>query len=44
MGENNVLNFVLCDDNLNIVKKLKEMLEILFIKNDIGNTFKSKKQ
>lgn len=35
MGENNVLNFVLCDDNLNIVKKLKEMLEILFIKNDI---------
>jgi two-component system, LytTR family, response regulator AgrA len=35
MGENKVLNFVLCDDNLNIVKKLKEMLEILFIKNDI---------
>lgn len=30
-----MLNFVLCDDNLNIVKKLKEMLEILFIKNDI---------
>ena len=34
-GGNKVLNFVLCDDNLNIVKKLKEMLEILFIKNDI---------
>lgn len=31
-----MLNFVLCDDNLNIVKKLKEMLEILFIKNDIN--------
>ena len=31
-----MLNFVLCDDNLNIVKKLKEMLEILFIKNDIA--------
>lgn len=30
-----MLNFVLCDDNLNIVKKLKEMLEILFFKNDI---------
>lgn len=30
-----MLNFVLCDDNLNIVKKLKEMLEILFIKNEI---------
>ena len=30
-----MLNFVLCDDNLNIVNKLKEMLEILFIKNDI---------
>lgn len=30
-----MLNFVLCDDNLNIVKKLKEMLEILFIKNNI---------
>jgi len=30
-----MLNFVICDDNLNIVKKLKEMLEILFIKNDI---------
>ena len=35
MGEINMLNFVLCDDNLNIVKKLKEMLEILFVKNDI---------
>ena len=30
-----MLNYVLCDDNLNIVKKLKEMLEILFVKNDI---------
>ena len=30
-----MLNFVLCDDNLNIVKKLKEMLEILFVKHDI---------
>jgi len=30
-----MLNFVLCDDNLNIVKKLKEMLELLFVKNDI---------
>jgi len=30
-----MLNFVLCDDNLNIVKKLKEMLEMLFIKNDV---------
>lgn len=30
-----MLNFVLCDDNLNILKKLKEMLEILFVKNDI---------
>ncbi len=30
-----MLNFVLCDDNLSIVKKLKEMLEILFVKNDI---------
>ena len=35
MEEINMLNFVLCDDNLNIVKKLKEMLEILFIKDDI---------
>ena len=31
-----MLNFVICDDNLNIVNKLKEMLEILFIKNDIS--------
>lgn len=30
-----MLNFVLCDDNLNIVKKLKEMLETLFVKDDI---------
>ena len=30
-----MLNFVLCDDNLNIVNKLKEMLEMLFLKNDI---------
>ena len=31
-----MLNFVICDDNLNIVNKLKEMLEILFVKNDIN--------
>ena len=30
-----MLNFVICDDNLNIVAKLKEMLEIIFVKNDI---------
>ena len=30
-----MLNFVLCDDNLSIVKKLKEMLEILFTKKDL---------
>ena len=30
-----MLNFVICDDNLNIVKKLKEMLELLFVKHDI---------
>ena len=30
-----MLNFVLCDDNLNIIKKLKEMLEIIFLKNNI---------
>ena len=30
-----MLNFVICDDNLNIVNKLKEMLEIIFVKNDI---------
>ncbi len=30
-----MLNFVLCDDNLNIVNKMKEMLEILFTKHDI---------
>ena len=30
-----MLNFVLCDDNLNIVQKLKEMLEIIFFKNNI---------
>ena len=30
-----MLNFVLCDDNLNIVNKMKEMLEIIFIKHDI---------
>lgn len=33
-----MLNFVLCDDNFNIVCKLKEMLEILFFKNDIQAT------
>lgn len=30
-----MLNFVLCDDNLSIVSKLKEMLELLFIKHDM---------
>lgn len=30
-----MLHFVLCDDNLNIVSKMKEMLEILFVKLDI---------
>ena len=30
-----MLNFVLCDDNLLIVSKMKEMLEILFIKHDV---------
>lgn len=30
-----MLNFVLCDDNLNILSKMKGMLESLFIKNDI---------
>ncbi len=30
-----MINFVICDDNLNIAKKLKEMFEILFVKNDI---------
>ena len=30
-----MINFVICDDNLNIAKKLKEMFEILFFKNDI---------
>lgn len=30
-----MLNFVICDDNLNIVNKMKEMLELIFIKNDI---------
>ena len=30
-----MLNFVLCDDNLNILSKMEGMLESLFIKNDI---------
>lgn len=30
-----MLNFVLCDDNLLIVSKMKEILEILFVKHDI---------
>ena len=34
-----MLNFVLCDDNLNIVKKLKEMLEILFVDIDAKVSF-----
>ena len=31
-----MLNFVICDDNLHIANKLKEMLEIIFLKNDIS--------
>lgn len=30
-----MLNFVLCDDNLHIVSKMKDMLETLFTKHDI---------
>ena len=30
-----MLNFILCDDNINIVTKMKEMLEIIFVKHDI---------
>ena len=30
-----MLNFILCDDNLNIVNKMKDMLEIIFTKHDI---------
>ena len=29
-----MLNFVICDDNLNILEKLSQMLEKIFIKND----------
>ena len=32
MEEINMLNFVLCDDNLVIVNKLKEMLEVIIYK------------
>lgn len=35
-----MINFVICDDNLNIAKKLKEMFEILFVKNDIDAEIK----
>lgn len=31
-----MLNFVICEDNLNILRKLKEMFEILFVKLDIN--------
>ena len=29
-----MLNFVICDDNLNILNKLKQMLETIFTKNN----------
>ena len=29
-----MLNFIICDDNLNILEKLSQMLEKIFIKND----------
>ena len=29
-----MLNFAICDDNLNILDKLEKMLEIIFIKNN----------
>ena len=35
MGEFKMIKFVICDDNLNIAQKLKEMFEILFVKHDI---------
>ena len=40
-----MLNFVICDDNLNILEKLSQMLEKIFIKNDYEAkiTFKSDK-
>ena len=31
-----MLNFVICDDNLHIANKMKEMLELIFMKNDIS--------
>lgn len=38
-----MLNFVICDDNLNILNKLKQMLETIFTKNnfDASVSFKS---
>ena len=40
-----MLNFVICDDNLNILEKLSQMLEKIFIKNDYEAkiTYKSDK-
>lgn len=40
-----MLNFVICDDNLNILEKLSQMLEKVFIKNDYEAkiTYKSDK-
>ena len=29
-----MLNFVICDDNLNILDRLKKMLDTIFCKND----------
>ena len=31
-----MLNFVICDDNLHIANKMKEMLELIFMKNDVS--------
>ena len=31
-----MLNFVLCDDNINILNKMKQMLETIFIKNNFN--------
>ena len=33
MGDNLMLNFVICDDNPEILNKLSKMLESIFIKN-----------
>ena len=33
-----MLNFVICDDNLNILDRLEKMLDTIFFKNDFNNT------